>query len=363
MASDKPAVVIGGGFFGCELAVRLARRFDRVVLLEAGDDLLTRASFHNQARVHGGYHYPRSMLTALRSRRNYPRFKADYAECIHEQFVKHYAIPKKFSKVSAAQFAGFCRRIGAPCRPVYENLFNSSEIESAFVVDECAFDAAKLRDNVRKRLQDAYVQVHLGSRADRLRSRPGGTIEVNATSPSGRLEFAAAGVFICVYSAMNQLLTDNGLPPVALKHELTEIALIEVPPELRGAGVTVMCGPFFSCMPFPARGLHSLSHVRFTPHCELPTGRLPETRPATSFSFMVRDASRYVPALHSARYVDSLWEVKTVLAQSEADDSRPVMFLPHHGMANLHCILGGKIDNIYDALDHVEAALANRRAA
>ena len=26
-----------------------------------------------------------------------------------------------------------------------------------------------------------------------------------------------------------------------------------------------MCGPFFSAMPFPARGLHTLSHVRYTP--------------------------------------------------------------------------------------------------
>ena len=27
-----------------------------------------------------------------------------------------------------------------------------------------------------------------------------------------------------------------------------------------------MCGPFFSLMPFPAAGLQTLSHVRYTPH-------------------------------------------------------------------------------------------------
>jgi hypothetical protein len=44
------------------------------------------------------------------------------------------------------------------------------------------------------------------------------------------------------------------------------MALVEVPEPVRGLGITVMCGPFFSVMPFPPRGLHTLSHVRYTPH-------------------------------------------------------------------------------------------------
>jgi hypothetical protein len=60
--------------------------------------------------------------------------------------------------------------------------------------------------------------------------------------------------------------------------------------------------------------------------------------------------------------VDSLWEVKTVLPTSEADDSRPILMRRHFGMANLHCILGAKIDNVYDALDEIERFAHERKA-
>jgi len=64
-------LVVGGGFFGCSLAVHLRDAGGgEVVLVEVGAVLLQRASYTNQARVHTGYHYPRSLLSALRSRVN-----------------------------------------------------------------------------------------------------------------------------------------------------------------------------------------------------------------------------------------------------------------------------------------------------
>lgn len=366
MNRSAPAVVIGGGFFGCELAVRLARHFDHVELLEAGPRLLNRASYHNQARVHAGYHYPRSLLTALRSRVNYSRFKADYAECIEDRFTKYYAISRRFSKVTAGQFAAFCDRIAAPCRPVPNmgrGLFATDFVEAAFQVDECAFDADRLRKMVTRKLADCDVQLRLGTAAESLESLSRQHVLVRARSADGEKTLEAAAVFVCTYSAINELLSRSDLPMLSLRHELTEIALIEPPAELSSAGVTVMCGPFFSCMPFPARGLHSLSHVRYTPHCELVCGGRPDRLPESNYRHMVRDAARFMPCLDRARYVDSLWEVKTVLQQSESNDSRPILFIEDHGMPNLHCVLGSKIDNIYDALDYLEQWVQARRAA
>jgi hypothetical protein len=70
---------------------------------------------------------------------------------------------------------------------------------------------------------------------------------------------------------------------------------------------------------------------------------------------MLRDVSRYMPCLRACRRVDSLWEVKTVLPKSEVDDSRPVLYREHCGLPNLTCMLGAKIDNIYDVLEVVDA--------
>jgi hypothetical protein len=176
----------------------------------------------------------------------------------------------------------------------------------------------------------------------------------------------AREVYNCSYSEINQLLADSRLPLISLKHEFAEMALIRVPEPLRDIGVTVMCGPFFSLMPFPSLSLHTLSHVRYTPHSsweEHPgqplarTASRPLPRP-TNYLRMERDASRYLPILRDSSYVDSLWETKTVLPSSEADDSRPILLQRAAGLPNLTCIMGGKIDNIYDVL----AELENRRS-
>jgi hypothetical protein len=102
--------------------------------------------------------------------------------------------------------------------------------------------------------------------------------------------------------------------------------------------------------------------VRYTPHEAWQEGdgpyrsayaRLAATPLRTSFPYMVRDAARYLPAVGECRYVDSLWEVKTVLPRSEQDDSRPILFKQHYGLPNFHCVLGAKIDNIFDLLDQM----------
>src|SRR5262245_19566058 len=114
MPTEYDAAVIGGGFFGCMTALELRRRGSRVVLLEQGKDLLLRASYHNQARVHHGYHYPRSLRTALRSRVNFPRFVEQFDFCIERSFDKYYAVARQFSKVTARQFRNFFEHIQAP---------------------------------------------------------------------------------------------------------------------------------------------------------------------------------------------------------------------------------------------------------
>jgi hypothetical protein len=71
----------------------------------------------------------------------------------------------------------------------------------------------------------------------------------------------------------------------------------------------------------------------------------------SGYQKMLADAKRYLPSMEKARYAGSLYEVKTVLPQSEGDDSRPILFKADHGgLAGYTCIMGGKLDNIYDVL-------------
>lgn len=364
-ACDFDAVVIGGGFFGLYLAEHLRRRYRDVLVCERQAGFMQRASYANQARVHNGYHYPRSILTAFRSRVNFPRFLAEFPACAKRDFTKLYAIGRRFSKVSAEQFRLFMARVGArtwPPTPAQAKLFDPHFIEQSFLVEECAFDADKLRAAMLDRVAAAGATLWLSAEVERLAPDADGRLAVSVASADGRRELRAGRVFNCTYSGINQVTARSGMPVIPLKHEMTEMALVDVPDVLRDVGITVMCGPFFSLMPFPALGLHTLSHVRYTPHFHWHDSQQPanpyeifaRTEKTSAYPHMLRDAQRYLPALAGCRYRDSLWEVKTVLPRSEVDDGRPILFKPHYGLPNHHVIMGGKIDNVYDMIEEID---------
>jgi glycine/D-amino acid oxidase-like deaminating enzyme len=367
-------VVIGGGLFGCHIAALLEERHGcSVVLVERESALMQRASHNNQARIHMGYHYPRSILTGLRSRVNSARFMREFADCIDERFTMYYAVARPMSNVTAAQFEKFCERIGAPLEPAPDTvqaLFEPRLIEAVYRVVEPAFDAVKLARRVEDSLRRSRVEILLGCEVQRLSAAaaPGAAVRVHAAERGGNREISidAAHVFNCAYSNINTILSKSGLARIPLKQELAEVALVRVPRVLQDVGVTVMCGPFFSFMPFPARGLHSFSHVRYTPHhawldveSNIDNQEYMDHVPKrTNFPWMQADARRYVPLVEHFEHEQSLWELKCVLPQSEHDDSRPILFQRNVGLRALTCVLGGKIDNMYDVDAELEAALA-----
>lgn len=367
LATDFDAVVIGGGFYGAAISIYLAkqRKLKRVLLLEQESSLLKRASYNNQARVHNGYHYPRSFTTAYRSRINLPKFVRDWPEAVKQDFTKLYAIARRNSKVTAKQFERFCREISAtiqPADPTLRKLFEPRLIEDVFLVEEYAFDSTKLADWAKQELTECGVRVLTSTKAKAVLNGLGPTLSVQMERPGGDTEqISCRYVFNCTYSGLNQISGDFPMLRTELKQEITEMALMKMPPELEKIGITVMDGPFFSMMPFPARGLHTLSHVRYTPHmhwCDQrglnPYEELRKYPLDTRVDRMVRDVSRYIPALLDAYHVDSLFEVKTVLVKNEGDDGRPILFEKHTELLGCYSILGGKIDNIYDVLEKLD---------
>jgi hypothetical protein len=328
--------------------------------------LLIRASYNNQARIHNGYHYPRSFTTAYRSQVNLPRFVRDWPQVVKQDFVKLYAIARRNSKVTAKQFVRFCHEIGAKIKPAgsgLKGLFEPHMIEDVFLVEEYAFDATRLAEWAVNELRNAGVEVHYLTRASAISRSPSEknlTLTIHTESGNAS-SITCRYVFNCTYSGLNQFSGDFLGTQSALKHEVTEMALMQAPDVLKEIGVTVMDGPFFSMMPFPARGLHTLSHVRYTPHFSWkdergidPYRQLDEYSLATRVDRMVRDVGRYLPAVLEAKYVESLFEVKTVLVRNEGDDGRPILFEKHAELPGCYSVLGGKIDNIYDVLEKLE---------
>ncbi|XBS68589.1 FAD-dependent oxidoreductase [Acerihabitans sp. KWT182] len=347
-------IVVGGGFFGLYLAEYLSIKGYHVTVYEQSANVMMRASYNNQARVHNGYHYPRSILTALRSRVSFPRFIREFKDCVISDFDKYYMVSKVISKVTGDQFFHFCERIGANCCLAPENIrkmVNPNYIESIFSVVEYAFDSLKLREIMIGRLVSQNVKICKNSTVTKVQSYQDGIL-ATITCGNGEYQAFSKHVFNCTYAHTNYLLKNSSLPLIPLKHEMTEICLVDVPDELKHLGITVMCGPFFSVMPFPSEHLHSFSHVRYTPHFEWMDDdnknytdsyvKYADLQRNTAWKYMIRDAQRYIPILQECQYRKSLWEVKTVLPLSDRDDSRPILFKPNFVMNGLHCIMGGE---------------------
>ena len=365
---DCDTVVIGGGFYGVEIASYLSSKFGHeVILLEQESGLLTRASFTNQARVHNGYHYPRNFVTAYRSRVNLPKFLDQYGVAVSNAHTKIYAVAKHDSKVSAGFFEAFCRSIGASLETVpmrFNAQLNNANIAKAWEAIEPVFDAVKLMEFSTHKLINNKVTVKLNSKVASV-SQNGPTLIVEDTSGT---KIKTRNVFNCTYSRTNHI-EGLGTAGLKMKHEITEMALVQLPESLKGIALTVMDGPFFSLMPFPAKNAHTLSHVRYTPHVSWmdhpsidPYAVLSKYPKISMFGHMQRDTARYLPEIMNATYLESLFEVKTVLINNEDNDGRPILFQPGT-LANTWHVLGGKIDNIFDILEKVGELVLESKSA
>ena len=75
MKLDKfEIIIIGAGIYGLYAARECGKRGENIILLEKDTAAFRRATYINQARVHMGYHYPRSVATAAKSAHYFERF-------------------------------------------------------------------------------------------------------------------------------------------------------------------------------------------------------------------------------------------------------------------------------------------------
>ena len=351
-------VIVGGGFYGCNLALFLRSISSSILLLEAGDDLMTRASRVNQARIHTGFHYPRSALTAVKSMVLRQRFAADYAEAVIDDFQMLYGIARRRSRVNANRFFRTFKTMGSPIEPANASqsaLFDPAMVEAVFNCVEHAFDYRVLHRGLANRLDALGLEVALNTEVVELEDRADSVVVRLADGQ----QIEARYVFNVTYAQINHVLRAGKLPEAHLKHETVEIALIEPPAQLEGYGITIMDGPFMSTMPYPAERLYSLTHVRYTPQkswtdaetSDSPYQVLAAAAPVSRHRHMLLDAQRYVPSLAEAAWVKSLYEVKTVLLKNEADDGRPILYQRQPRDSRVISIMGGKIDNIYDLFE------------
>lgn len=365
-------LIIGAGLYGLYSALYCARKGQQVTVLEIDKAPFSRATYINQARVHMGYHYPRSLSTAMKSAGYFKRFVEDYDFCIHSEFEQVYATSTHFSWTDAKEFQKFCKDAQIPCMelPVAQ-YFKEGICDGAFRTKEYTYDAHILRDYFLEELEKYPGVTLLFEREITRIEKQSDAYEITAIHQGKEETFRAPFVLNATYASVNQVLQKiEGVEtePFGLKYELCEIILCKVNDTLKDVGITVMDGPFFSIMPFGKTGYHSLTSVTFTPHKTSydKTPQFPcvgdgicrngwlgncdfcDKKPKSAWEYMSTLARKYMKDEYEFTYEKSLFSMKPILKASEIDDSRPTVIKAVSTNPTFISVLSGKINTVYD---------------
>ena len=367
-------IIIGAGLYGLYSALFCAKKGEKVLVVECDDAPFKRATYINQARVHMGYHYPRSISTAVKSRKYFERFNRDYGFCIHDEFKKVYATSSNFSWTDAEQFRKFCANAEIPCEPINSDVyFNQAVCDGAFLTTEYTYDAQILKKHLLEEIEKhTNIRILYSTKIESAeKDAENKTFEVMLDNGESH---STGFILNATYASVNQIHDLMGYEPFKIKYELCEIILCKINEELKDVGITVMDGPFFSIMPFGKTGYHSLTSVTFTPHItsfdSVPTfecqsrsnGYCSEknlgncndcpAKPETAWAYMSNLAKKYLKEEYKFEYVESLFSMKPILRASEIDDSRPTVIKQFSDEPTFVSVLSGKINTVYD-LDSV----------
>lgn len=337
----KKIAIVGAGIFGLISAIKLSSNGFVVDVFEKNDGILKGASGSNEYRVHRGYHYPRSMQTALECKESTPRFEKIFKKAIdgNEQILHMYSISKHNSKVNKQQFEDFLTKLNVEYK---EKLVDSSNLSGQYFVEENLYDPEIMKSILSSKLYASDVKLHLNSKVKKLD-------DLNHDYK-----------VVATYSANNYLINN----PEEYQFEIVEKPLVKLPKLFRNISNVIMDGPFFCYDPLLNTDYHLLGNVTHAIH-KTNVGKFPDTsgfehlinkglikNPSPSkINLFIGDLIKYYPNLDSIKHVGSYFTVRTVLKNRDFDDARPT-YLKRHD-ENIFSIFSGKIVTSLDVADNL----------
>ncbi len=325
----------------------------------------------NQARLHGGYHYPRSVATAIMSDDNKQRFTEEHKSFILFEFEKYYAVDKFGSLTDAAQFKRFCRFIGIKCEPIHGHpLFNYNRLEALYLTTEYTFDPVLIGEFYKEKIKKvSNIDIFYFHKIKEVEKGSGKwNVIVQDLEDKSLKSIECVGVINATYSGSNAVNRQFGVDDIQLMHEISEIAFI-TSPQVDNIGLTVMDGQFGSIMPYGKSGLLSLSSVAYTHHkvsydnlphfdCQLVNRECTpdftsicnfcEAKPRSNYRKMIGQMKQYYSDKVALNYLTSYYTIKSKLKANFIDDGRPTEISQLHKNPDYYCIFAGKINSIYE---------------
>ncbi len=246
--------VVGGGFYGCLIALRLSDiSVAQIDLFEKKDRLLSGAISANQHRLHLGFHYPRCDLTISQAIESFELFGSHYGSAVENIADNIYCVHES-SGVSAENYAAKMLQHGLEFKEVStpDAILDKGSMPLSIRVNEKMINLSTLTSIVREQVSQSKVNILLGTEAD-----------------PRELSSSYDYVINCTY-------TEPGLGVgIKTKSELAVMLLAQAPAQWAGKAITIMDGPF--CSIYPAdNGMHTISSVVHTPAIRAASSRMLE---------------------------------------------------------------------------------------
>lgn len=315
--------VLGCGWYGAHLGLSFLNEGHEVEIHESADRIFAGASGSNPARLHLGFHYPRSRLTRAFCQDHNARFMETYGSLTCPVPVNIYAVAARDSTVDFGTYLQILRA-ETDLIPVYDpSEFGLNKIEGAVLTGE---------RHVVIRKATEYFTAALGS-----------VIRLNTPADAGD-GASWDWTLDCTFCALEPVDVDRYEPCVT--------GILKGPADW---AVTVMDGPFPSVYPWDEDwGLSTVTSAKYTPLAKCSTWNeaksvldaLSSNDARRRVNAMIDQVSEYWPAVLE-RYAVEGWKLGIRAMPRSAADAR-VVDAARVGERTIR-LRAGKIDAVFQA--------------
>lgn len=308
--------IVGSGIFGLHIAITLAKKGFKVSVFDKKPTILSGSSLKNQLRLHRGFHYPRSINTAIQCLSTVDMFENTYPEAINKNSHQYYAISNKNSLTSEKEYKRFLDKLNQTYKetsiPFIKNESVSYKIES----NENLLNIEILKEILLKEIKRNNVNLKLNHKVNNLS-------EISEYDK----------IILTTYGQEASILGLNH----KYQFEICEKPVVKLPSIFRNSGCVILDGNFMCVDPLSGTDYHLLGNVTKAIH-HSNTGYFPEipmnlkeyvendnliVNPKfTKIDLFIEEGKRYFPEISFAQHVGSYFTVKAVLPKKDQTDER-----------------------------------------
>ncbi len=329
--------IIGSGFFGITAGLVLSKKHE-VDIYEKENKILNGASSANQFRFHFGYHYPRSQKTVNEINKSKGLFISYFGKKVFGKTDNYYLIAKN-GKLDFKKYSKFLLKNNLFHKQ--SSLFNSNKlIEETILTNEKILNFFAFKKIVLNKIKKSNLKLKFKKEFNKKKIKDYDKI------------------IIATYSNNNLILKKLGIKNLLdYKFELIEKILVKLPKKYMKKSFVVVDGNYVCIDPYLGTKYHLLSDVKHS-KLEIKIGKYPifknknkkylnkgivKNLKISKFKSFIKRSSNYLPFLKDAKYIGSMFVVRTIKKNKEKTDERTSSVNFHS--KKILSVLSGKWNN------------------